>query len=283
MTYREELDAFRSQYPFQELRAGGAVFRYILAGPKDARTLVFLNGGTNTCEMWMRYVQPFADRWQVLLFDYPRELATNPELVQGMHAFFEALHLEKPVLIGASYGGMAAQMFTQQYPDFPGGLVLLSTGGMDKATLRSLHRKYFLTPVLLWYMKRANYEKMKPKLIDLGASHAKNESPENQRYAREMFETIFADYTKEKDLHITGLLGGMMHMPPVTADTFAPLAGKILLILPTQDFFSPKMQQDLIALMHGPKLMTIAGGHIATILQPEVYIRAIGDFLQQID
>ena len=32
-------------------------------------------------------------------------------------------------------------------------MVLISTGGMDAETLKSLRRKYFLAPLMLWYMK----------------------------------------------------------------------------------------------------------------------------------
>ena len=47
-----------------------------------------------------------------------------------------------------------------------------------------------------------------------------------------MFETIFKDYKQEKDVHISGLLADLMHQKPVTAEDFAALEGKILLILP---------------------------------------------------
>ena len=45
----------------------------------------------------------------------------------------------------------------------------------------------------------------------------------------------------------------------------AALKGKILLILPDQDFFSGQMQQDLIRLMHQPKIAYVSGGHLSTV------------------
>ncbi len=42
---------------------------------------------------------------------------------------------------------------------------------------------------------------------------------------------------KEKDVHISGLLADLMNQTPVTAENFQQLKGKILLILPDQDFF----------------------------------------------
>lgn len=42
----------------------------------------------------------------------------------------------RPIFVGASDGGMAAQIYTQKYPAEVGGLVLDSTGGIDAATLK---------------------------------------------------------------------------------------------------------------------------------------------------
>ena len=78
---------------------------------------------------------------------------------------------------------------------------------MDENTLKSLKRKYFLAPLMLWYMKHCNYEKLKPKLIKAGMSHIRNESAEEIAYAQDMFETIFKDYKQEKDVILRRLKG----------------------------------------------------------------------------
>lgn len=198
-----------------------------------------------------------------------------------MHAFFQKFGIKDPIFIGASDGGMVAQIYTQKYPDEVGGLILISTGGMDANTLKSLKRKYCFAPLMLWYLKRCNYEKMKPKLIKLGMSHIRNESAEEVAYAQDMFDTIFRDYQQEKDVHISGLLADLMNQIPVTASDFAAVQGKILLILPNQDFFSGKMQEDLIKLMHDPKIVYVSGGHLSTVLKADDYVRTIRNFLSE--
>lgn len=126
-------------------------------------------------------------------------------------------------------------------------------------------------------------EKLKPTLIKAGMGHLRNGSTEEAAYARNMFETIFKDYPREKDVHISGLLADLMKQTPVTADDFAALAGRILLILPDQDFFSGHMQQDLIRLMHQPKITYVSGGHLSTVLKADAFIRAIWEFLETLD
>ena len=282
MLYSEKLRDFAAKCPCQTMTVDGAAFRYILSGRDGGRTLVFLNGGMNTLEMWMDYVEGLSQNDRVLLFDYPQELPTNQALVTGMHAFFQKLGVEKPIFVGASDGGMVAQIYVQKYPGQTGGLILISTGGMDANTLKSLKKKYRFAPLMLWYLKHCNYEKLKPTLIKAGMGHIRNESEEEIAYARDMFETIFKDYKQEKDVHISGLLADLMNQKPVTEADFASLEGKILLILPDQDFFSGKMQEDLIKLMHNPRISYVSGGHLSTVLRTDDYIRTIQDFLGQI-
>lgn len=282
MLFSEKLKRFTAAHPGANLTVGGAQFRYALSGRENGRPLVFLNGGMNTLEMWMDYVDGLSEDYRVPLFDYPQQLRTNQALVAGMHAFFRALGIENPIFIGASDGGMVAQIYVQNYPGEVGGLVLISTGGMDEATLKSLKKKYRLAPLMLWYMKHCNYEKLKPKLIRASMRHIRNESAEEIAYARDMFETIFKDYKQEKDVHISGLLADVMNQTPVTEADFAALEGRILLILPDQDFFSGKMQQDLVRLMHSPKITYISGGHLSTVLRADVFVRAIREFLKEL-
>ena len=72
-----------------------------------------------------------------------------------------------------------------------------------------------------------------------------------------------------------------MNQKPVTEADFAALKGKILLILPDQDFFSGKMQGDLIKLMHNPQISYVSGGHLSTVLKTDDYIRVIRKFFSR--
>lgn len=91
MLFSEKLKSFKTAHPCEFLTVGGARFRYMLCGRENGETLVLLNGGMNTLEMWMDYVDALAEDARVLLFDYPQQLKTNQELVTGMHAFLKSL------------------------------------------------------------------------------------------------------------------------------------------------------------------------------------------------
>ena len=91
MLYSEKLPGFAGVRRRETMTVDGARFRYVLGGKAEGETLVFLNGGMNTLEMWMDYVDSLSEDYRVLLFDYPQQLRTNQALVAGMHAFFRAL------------------------------------------------------------------------------------------------------------------------------------------------------------------------------------------------
>lgn len=42
-----------------------------------------------------------------------------------------------------------------------GKTLVFLNGGMDANTLKVLKKKYFLAPLMLWYLKHCNYEKLK--------------------------------------------------------------------------------------------------------------------------
>ena len=100
MSYSEDLKLFTAAHTYENMTVDGSKFRYVLSGKKGGKILVLLNGGMNTLEMWMGYVDSLAADYQVLLFDYPQELRTNQELVKGMHAFFEKIGITQPIFIG---------------------------------------------------------------------------------------------------------------------------------------------------------------------------------------
>ena len=44
-----------------------------------------------------------------------------------VRAFCDALEIEKPIVLGVSFGGMVAMKYAASYPDHPSRLILVST------------------------------------------------------------------------------------------------------------------------------------------------------------
>ena len=282
-SFSDEWNIFTSQHEKKRIDVDGVVFEYYSVGDDGNPPLVFLNGGMNCPEMWMGYLDShLIDDYRAIIFEYPRGARTNLELVDAMNSFFRKIGVDKPVLIGASYGGMVAQMYQKRFRGELSGIVLIATGGLDKDTLRKLRRKYRFLGLLLWYMKHSDYEKMKPKLIKVGDNLARNENEEDRAYVHEMFEYLFRYYSKEKDMHITSLQADIGNQTPLEKEDFVPLMGRILLIFPSDDFFSPDMQHNLEEMMLSPDIIRLTGSHASTMIRPEVLLSSIVTFLRRI-
>lgn len=122
MSYSEELRAFAATHTYKDIKVDGSTFHYVLSGKKGGKTLILLNGGMNTLEMWMRYIDALSDTYQVLLFNYPQEIRTNQELVKGMHVFFERLGIKEPVFIGAMMAAWLPRSIRRRIRGKLGGL-----------------------------------------------------------------------------------------------------------------------------------------------------------------
>lgn len=63
-----------------------------------------------------------------------------------------------------------------------------------------------------------------------------------------MFECVFKDYTKEKDIHITSMMANLIDIKPCKPSDFSFVMDKVLLIFPEKDFFSKEEQTSLYKL-----------------------------------
>ena len=273
MSYREEIEPFLARYPYQEMVIDNAHIRYVLAGDEDKPAIIFFNGGMNCSEMWFKYVEGMSPEYRTLIFDYPMEIKTTEETAEVIHKFFVRLGISKAFFAGASFGGMMAQIFTRKYPEMVEGLGLFSTAGLDESTLRSQKKTYRFLPLLLWYMKHCDYEKLKPKVIrSCIKNYAKDETPEDKIYLQEMLEFMFSDYPREKDIHISSMVGNVVDINTCVKSDFDLVQDNVLLIFPEKDFFSDKEQQSLKELFPKARVEYIKNGHYGTVLEYDKYI-----------
>ena len=102
-------------------------------------TLLVLHGGPGFDHHGMRgFYDRFADVAQVIYLDHrgngrsergPLESLNLFQWGQDIKAFCEALDIEKPIVLGHSFGGFVAESYMTQFPDHPGAIVLSCTQG----------------------------------------------------------------------------------------------------------------------------------------------------------
>lgn len=282
--YGTELKNYQKDYPMQEVKLKNGTFRYILAGPADVpHTLVFLNGGMNAHEMWMRYVKDLSRDCRVLSFDYPQMYETDQALLAGMHELFERLSLSRVILTGASMGGILAQLYAHAYPQDTEGLCLMSTAGLSQNTMKKYGKLLGLLGIEEAVMKILPYkwiQKSERKSCDGYVAEADADA---RTYFHDMFDQIFDSYTREKDLHVVKIMKDFRHQEVCSKKDFEFLAGKVLLLLPEDDSAFPQaVQKELIEEMTDPVVIPgIRGGHLTTMLNYQEFIGYIRKFLDE--
>jgi pimeloyl-ACP methyl ester carboxylesterase len=113
---------------------------WVLAGDELRRrpTIVALHGGPGADGTKLRHqAARLADVAQIVVPDqrgHGRSDRGTPEdwnlsrWASDVVALCEALEIERPIVMGVSFGGFVAQRYASDYPDHPGGLVLVSCG-----------------------------------------------------------------------------------------------------------------------------------------------------------
>jgi len=274
-SYFEKIKRLNELYCYKDIKVDGAIFHYIIAGEANLDVIVLLNGGMNSHEMWVDFIEHLSRKYKVVNFDYPREFTTIKDTAEGIIRFLSTLGIKECYLTGASFGGYMAQAIARKRPDMIKGMFLHATGTMDSATIRGFRKKYFLAPILMTYMKHCNYDKrFKPLIIKSMDKYTKDECTEVQNYIHEMAVLIAKDYTREKDIHITSLLVDIMHQKPVTSEDFSSIR-PVVMILPSNDFFTTKQQENLKSVFPQAKVVEIEGGHMSTITRADEFAELI--------
>jgi proline-specific peptidase len=112
--------------------------------------LIGLHGGPGLDGTKLRHqLAPLAEVAQVLVPDqrgHGRSDRAGPESWNlaswgaDVKSFSDALGIERPVVLGVSFGGFVAQEYAAAYPEHPAGLILISTGprfaGLDETVER---------------------------------------------------------------------------------------------------------------------------------------------------
>jgi pimeloyl-ACP methyl ester carboxylesterase len=114
--------------------ASGIRTAYLEAGPRDAPPVVLIHGLGATNGSMLPTLWDLARDHRVIAPDLPGHGATEAVkdcydaafLGRWLSSFFDAVQVERPVLVGNSLGGRTALEAGLEYPDKVGGLVLLS-------------------------------------------------------------------------------------------------------------------------------------------------------------
>ena len=111
----------------------GANFHFVIRGA--GRPVVLIHGNPGSCQDWARLYSPLSSHYQAFGFDRPghghsdrpnhRDITVDVQ-AQLLCAALDELRVERPILIGHSWGGALALAYALTYPRDVAGLVLLA-------------------------------------------------------------------------------------------------------------------------------------------------------------
>ena len=124
--FRKEHDAFLQRFPYRTAVIEGIKVRYQYGGNENAPVLLFFNG-LEMQEMWMPYAEKLRGKYRFLIYEYPHHTASPEEQINFAANLLKKLSIEKVVLIGASDGGVYAQIFAKRRPELVQAMILTTT------------------------------------------------------------------------------------------------------------------------------------------------------------
>ena len=283
MTFPEELKSFEQTHNYSELTIDGIKTSYLLCGNKESeKTLVYLVGGTGFSVAWFKHILLMEQEYRVLTLEYPIGIENMEKLADHVMSLVKELNIQKPVFIGASLGGMLAQVVARRYAESICGICLYSTCSLSNESIRGLKQQYRCYGILLPVMKVIPYNWIRKMLINVSKKKigTQNGTTEEKAWLDEFFTWVYQSYTKDLDIHMTSLMADVTNLKPVTKQEYAAFDEKSLLILPLNDEAFPKeAQQDLMDMMPRAKVERLEGGHIATLYKVEEYVKKTKQFL----
>jgi len=111
----------------------GARLHFVIKGA--GRPVVLIHGNPGSCQDWTTLYSPLASRYCAFAFDRPghghsdrpnhRDITVEVQ-AHLLHTALEELGVERPILVGHSWGGALALVYALEFPEDVSGLVLLA-------------------------------------------------------------------------------------------------------------------------------------------------------------
>lgn len=234
-----------------------------------------------SADMWRAQLEAVPDGWRFIAPDFRgfgRSASAGHEGGNGLTmddyaadvlSLMDGLELDEAVIGGLSMGGYVAFAMFRQAPSRFTGMVLADTRSQAD-TPQGREGRLHLRDVLAKDGARGVAEEMLPKLL---GARTRRESSDVVRLTRTMIEAAAPEA-------IDAAIGALIGRPDSTPG-LAAISCATIVIVGQEDEITPVAEAELMQrAIPRSALSVIAGaGHLSNLEQPEVFSRALGDFL----
>jgi pimeloyl-ACP methyl ester carboxylesterase len=115
-----------------------ANLHFVMKG--KGRPVLLIHGNPGSCQDWSRLYVPISRQYQAIAFDRPghghserpnhRPITVEVQ-AEMLHAALTQLRVERPILVGHSWGGSLALVYALKFPDEISGIVLLAPAAYE--------------------------------------------------------------------------------------------------------------------------------------------------------
>jgi len=281
--FKKEYEAFLAKVPYQTAVIDNVKVRYQYGGKDGAPVILFFNG-LEMQEMWMPYAEKLGKEYRFLIYEYPFHTADADEQIDFAAKLLKTLSIEKVILIGASDGGVYAQIFAKRHPESVLTMILTTTLTIDSDYVRDIQKERFSTPMLLLLLKLVPAKTEMKLLLKKSTGFLECESEEDRKYGSGFYETVASDLNyKHRFIHSFQCVYMLKDYPLFKESDFEYLRGKIQVLIPEKDIFKKEDQDRLKDLFRklDAEILSVPGGHVGFIVQSECYIDLMEKFLKK--
>ena len=281
--FKKEYDAFLAKVPYQTAVVDNVKVRYQYGGKAGAPVILFFNG-LEMQEMWMPYAERLGKNYRFLIYEYPFHTANADEQIDFAAKLLKVLSIEKVILIGASDGGVYAQIFAKRHPESVLTMILTTTLTIDSDYVRDIQKERFSTPILLLLLRLVPAKTEMKLLLKKSTGFLAPESEADRKYGRGFYEVVASDLDyKRRFIHSFQCVYMLKDYPLFKESDFEYLRGKIQVLLPEKDMFKKEDQDRLADLFRklDAEILSVPGGHVGFIVQAERYMDLMEKFLEK--
>jgi 3-oxoadipate enol-lactonase len=273
----EKFVRFRQEHPLKSVAINGITWEYLTTGDPSGQALLLLPGALSTAESAWRTISLLEQgKYYLICPNYPAEVDSMSGLADGIAAILTQQGIQTSYVVGGSYGGMLAQVFTHRHPDLVTRLVLSHTYPPVSKRARSVEPALRLFRVLPMFLVR---KMLRDRMIGILPPKP---SAELLLVAAQIHETVDTRLTRQAALSTFRRMMDFDRQIFSSSD-LAGWQGKTLIMLAEDDPTTPEaLRRALLDLYPGARLHLFKGsGHATSILESDEYIRVMEGFFEQ--
>jgi pimeloyl-ACP methyl ester carboxylesterase len=241
-----ELLSEHSQSTSKFVTVDGTRLHFVINGA--GQPVVLIHGNPGSGQDWTRVSAPLAAHHEVIAFDRPghgrsqrpKQGDTTVEVqARLLHDALKQLHIERPIVVGHSWGGALALVYAINYPKEVAGVVLVAPAVYESQDLGSFVTQLPAVPVLGDAVNSVFTPLFGASVVRSELKKAFSPDPVPPKY----LQSVLSEWTKPNkvkaySLDETSLNDSLKEFSPRYAEIIVPvsiLAGDSDLIVPEKD------------------------------------------------